>query len=385
MALNIIKGFIYDIVGFFARLFHFKNQHKKIGLVLRVDEIGDYILWRKFISTILDSKKLENCEVHFVGNQSWKTLFEIEFKDEFQKIIWLDKAKFKKNMIYRFSFLRKIAKEKYSIVINPTYSRAKRVDDSIVKAAGASANFGFVRNNENYLPYEQNFDKELYQHLYEVKNKLSFEFDKNKEFTEWFCENHLAISKINFEEDRLISSKNKNLPSKYFVVFPGSRSSARIWSTSNFIEVSNYIYEKYQLTAIVCGGNGDIVYSNHFIQNYGNPCIDMTSKTSLPELLYIIKNATCLLSVDTGSIHLAASVNCTVLGVFNGSQYGRFSPYPKNINSNIHSFYPKHVIEDINKKEYSKYELISNISYNEVSSKMLIDYLEEYPLIINEN
>jgi ADP-heptose:LPS heptosyltransferase len=111
----------------------------------------------------------------------------------------------------------------------------------------------------------------------------------------------------------------------------------------------------------------------------------MTSKTSLPELLYIIKNATCLLSVDTGSIHLAASVNCTVLGVFNGSQYGRFSPYPKNINSNIHSFYPKHVIEDINKKEYSKYELISNISYNEVSSKMLIDYLEEYPLIIDEN
>lgn len=385
MALNIIKGFIYDIVGFFARLFHFKNQHKKIGLVLRVDEIGDYILWRKFISPILNSKKLENYEVHFVGNQSWKTLFELEFKDEFQKIIWLDKAKFKKNMIYRFSFLRKIAKEKYSIVINPTYSRAKRVDDSIVKAAGASANFGFVRNNENYLPYEQNFDKELYQHLYEVKNKHSFEFNKNKEFTEWFCENHLAISKINFKKDRLISSKNKNLPSKYFIVFPGSRSSARIWSTSNFIEVSNYIYEKYQLTAVVCGGNGDIVYSNHFIQNYSNPMIDMTAKTSLPELLSIIKNASCLLSVDTGSLHLAASVDCLVLGIFNGSQYGRFSPYPKDISSRIKSFYPIKVIDDINKNEYLKYELISNISYNEVTSKMLIDHLEEYPLIMNEN
>ena len=383
MALNFIKGFIYDIVGFFARLFHLKNQHKKIALVIRVDEIGDYILWRKFISPILISKKLDSHEVHFVGNQSWKALFELEFKDEFQKIVWLDKTKFKKDLFYRFSFLNKIAKENYSIVINPTFSRAKRVDDSIVKVAGANANFAFVRNNENYLQYEQNFDKGLYQYLYEVKNKHGFEFIKNKEFAEWFCENNLDISTLNFDCEKLISSKIKNLPSKYFIVFPGSRSSTRIWSTSNFIEVSNYIYEKYQLTAIVCGGNGDVIYSNDFIQNYKNPSMDMTGKTSLPELLNIIKNASCLLSVDTGSIHLAASVNCLVLGIFNGSQYGRFSPYPKDLSRNIISFYPKNVIEDINNNAYSKYELISNISYNEVSSKMLIDYLEDYPLIMN--
>lgn len=381
MALNNFKGFIYDLIGFFARLSHFKNQQKKFALIIRVDEIGDYILWRKFITPILTSKKLENYNVHFVGNQSWKTLFDLEFKDEFQHVIWLDKNKFKKNMLYRFSFLRKIAKEHYSIVINPTFSRAKRVDDSIVKVAGANANFGFIRNNENYLPNEQNFDKRLYHHLYEVKNKHSFEFNKNKAFAEWFCEKHLDISKINFDSENLISSKIDCLPSKYFIVFPGSRSSARIWSTENFIEVSNYIYEKYQLTAIVCGGNGDIIYSNNFIQNYGNHCIDMTAKTTLPELLYIIKNATCLLSVDTGSIHLAASVDCLVLGIFNGSQYGRFSPYPKDINSNIHSFYPKNVIEDIQRNNYSKYELISDISYNEVTAKMLIDYLESIPLI----
>ena len=380
MALNIIKGFIYDIVGFFARLFHFKNQHKKIALVIRVDEIGDYILWRKFVSPILDSTKLNNYEVHFVGNQSWKTLFELEFNGVFHNIFWFDKTKFKKNIVYRFSFLRKIAKENYSIVINPTYSRAKRVDDSIVKAAGAITNFGFARNNENYLSYEQNFDKNLYQHLYEVKNKHSFEFNKNKDFCEWLCEKYLDITKINFEDDRLILPKIENLPRKYFIVFPGSRSSARIWSTENFIKVSNYIYEKYQLTAIVCGGNGDIVYANNFIQNYINPSIDMTAKTSLPELLNIIKNTSCLLSVDTGSIHLAASVGCLTLGIFNGSQYGRFSPYPKEISSTIISFYPKKVKDDINNNDFSKYELISNNSYDDVDAKEVIDFLENNPI-----
>ena len=378
--INKLKGSIYNLINTLTR--NRRSYKSSKALILRVDEIGDYILWRKCMDPILNSKKLENYEVHFAGNQSWKTLFDLEYKGTFQKIIWLDKTKFKKSMIYRYSFLRTIAKENYAIVINPTYSRAKRVDDSIVKAANASNNFGFVRNNENYLSYEQNFDSHLYHNLYKVKNKSSFEFNKNKAFAEWFCEMPLNISSINLDAAVLPFPKIKNLTKSYFIVFPGSRSSARIWSTENFIEVCNYIYEKYQLTALVCGGYGDINYANNFIKNYTHPIIDMTAKTSLPELLNIIKNASCLLSVDTGSIHLAASVGCLTLGIFNGSQYGRFSPYPKDISSNIISFYPKEVLDDINKNALSNYELITDISYNDVTSKVVIDYLATHPIEI---
>jgi len=377
---NKFKGLIYDLINILTQ--NSSSNKSRKALVLRVDEIGDYILWRKCIDPLLNADKLKNFEVHFVGNQSWKSLFDLEFKGTFQKIIWLDKSKFKKSMIYRYTFLRNIAKENYSIVINPTYSRAKRVDDSIVKSANAIANYGFVRNNENYLPYEQNFDKQLYHHLFELKNKSSFEFTKNKAFAEWICEKPLNVSSINFNAADLPSTKTEDLPKNYFIVFPGSRSSARIWSTDNFIVVSNYLFEKYQLTALVCGGNGDIVYANNFIKSYMHPCINMAAKTSLPELLNIIKNASCLLSVDTGSIHLAASVGCLTLGIFNGSQYGRFSPYPIEISSNIISFYPKKVLEDINKNALSKYELITDISYNDVTSKEVIDYLASHPLAI---
>ena len=75
-------------------------------------------------------------------------------------------------------------------------------------------------------------------------------------------------------------------------------------------------------------------------------------------------------------------MDCLALGIFNGSQYGRFSPYPKEISSKIISFYPKQVLEDINKNELMKYELIVNISYNDVSSKEVINYLEAHPISI---
>ena len=374
---NIIKGLIYDLIIFFAcKGKRIENRKEKV-LLLRVDEIGDYILWRKFIFEILNSHTCFQKEVHFIGNESWKKLFYLEFdSSNFKNIYWFNKNKFKTSIIYRFKFSRMIYLENFSTVINPTYSRAKRVDDSIVKAARAKSNFGFVRNNENYLAYEQNFDKSLYNNLYEIKNKHSFEFDKNKKFAEWFCEKSINIFSINFNEETFSTAKFENLPKNYFIVFPGSRSSTRIWNTDYFIEVSNYIYKKYKLTAVICGGNGDMVYANNFINKYAHPFIDLTSKTSLPELLFIIKKASCLISVDTGSIHLAASVNCLTLGIFNGSQYGRFSPYPKEICSKIISFYPKQVREDVGKNNLSKYELICDIPYDKVTSQEVIDFLE---------
>lgn len=378
--LNRIKGFAYDIVLYFV-LFTIKNKNKsKKVLIIRVDEIGDYILWRKFIHPILNSYDLTNHEIHFLGNESWQSLFELEFKETFTKLYWLKKINFKKNLSYRYSFLKKIAKENYAIIINPTYSRAKRIDDTIVKAANATTNIGILRNNENYLPYEQNFDRQLYHKLYKVQEQYGFEFNRNKEFAEWVCKSSIPNLNLNFKSNTLPQSHIALPENGYFIVFPGSRSSARIWDTENFIVVSNYLYQKYKLTAIVCGGQGDIVYAERFIQAYSNPLINITAKTSLVELLSIIKNAACLLSVDTGSIHLAASVDCLALGIFNGSQYGRFSPYPKEISSKIISFYPKQVLEDINKNELSKYELISTISYNDVSPNEVIDYLNSYPL-----
>ena len=378
--LNRIKGFAYDIVLYFV-LFTIKNKNKsKKVLIIRVDEIGDYILWRKFIHPILNSYDLTNHEIHFLGNESWQSLFELEFKGTFTKLYWLKKNNFKKNLSYRYSFLKKIAKENYAIIINPTYSRAKRIDDTIVKAANATTNIGILRNNENYLPYEQNFDRQLYHKLFKIQEKYGFEFNRNKEFAEWVCKSSIPNLNLNFESNTLPQSHIALPENGYFIVFPGSRSSARIWDTENFIVVSNYLYQKYKLTAIVCGGQGDILYAERFMQAYSNHVINITAKTSLPELLSIIKNAACLLSVDTGSIHLAASVNCLALGIFNGSQYGRFSPYPKEISSKIISFYPKQVLEDINQNVLSKYELISTISYNDVSPNEVIDYLNSYPL-----
>ena len=373
--LNRFKGILYDLVLWLAMIGIRKANTGK-ALIVRVDEIGDFILWQNFIPEIIESERLKEHELHFCGNRSWKSLFDIEYADRFQQTIWLDKIAFKKSLIYRFKFLRNIYKEGYAIVINPTYSRAKRADDAIVMAAKAKHTIGMNRNNENYALYEMSFDKNLYTDLFIHKEKSLFEFYRNKLFTEFILQKKSTVVNITFHTSDIHSEINQSLPEKFFVVFPGSRNKNRIWPASHFIEVSNYLFEQFGWTVIVCGGASDAEYAQSFIENYQHPLIDLNSKTSLPELLLVLQKAKCLLSVDTGSVHLAAAVGCTVFGIYNGSQYGRFAPYPKEIKNNFFAVYPNEVENDIQKNELDKYELICNIPYNTVSAEKLMNRIK---------
>ena len=360
---NRIKGIVYDILLFLATLNLKRRTTTKRALIIRVDEIGDYILWRKFRDDLAEAPVLKGCELHFCGNQSWKELYDLEPSSAFTHHIWLQKKHFKSSLKYRYFFLKNIHTARYSIVINTTYSRAKRVDDSLVKAAGAYKNIGMQRNNENYHSYEQNFDRKMYSLLFPEQTKPLFEFYRNLKFTEFITQKSPSAKNTYFNTNTITSAIQNLLPEKDFVVFPGSRSASRIWPASHFIEVSNYLYCHTGLTAVVCGAKNDQEYVSGFTGIYKNPFIDLSGKTSLTELLLVLKNAECLLSVDTGSVHMASSVQCPVFGIFNGSQYGRFAPYPKVLAPYFYAVYPDNVDNDIIDVEIlrNKYEHIVSI------------------------
>ncbi len=287
---------------------------------------------------------------------------------------------FKKKIYYRHNFLRAIFLEGYDIVINPVYSRAKRVDDAIVSAASANQRIGQERNNENVKAYEMNDDKGLYTRLFNSPPAPLFEFLRNRLFAEFITGRPSVISNTSINSENIPALETSQLPEKYFVVFPGSGSKNRIWPAENFVRVSDHLYEQFKWTAIICGGPGDQDYANAFIEEYTFPVINLTSKTSLPQLLLVLQNAQCLVSIDTGAVHLAAAVGCTVFGVFNGSQYGRFAPYPVAINKNFFPVYPDEVESDLEQgpAALEKYEYVVGIPYTRVSSQKVITVMNKY-------
>lgn len=377
-SLNRIKGIIYEIIGFLASIgFRQKSAQKKL-LIIRIDEIGDYMLWRNFLNEITSAPAYRAYEVHFAGNKSWKSIFETFDADAVQKSFWIDKIKFKKDLKYRYRFLRMIYRQGYDTVINPTFSRDKRYDDSIVKAASAKNRIGMVANTESIQAYEKGYDQHLYTRLFDHAEKPLFEFFRNKLFTSFVTGIESAV-----EDTRVPTSlltPFTGLPEKYVVLFPGSRSASRIWPTSHFISVASYLFKTQGYTMVVCGSAGDRIYTDAFCKEYTYPFIDLTGKTSLVDMLSILHRATLLLSVDTGSVHLAAAVGCPVIGVFNGSQYRRFAPYPSALAPHFYACYPEHIekelADDILVK--SKYEFVIAEPYANVSAEKVIKAIDDF-------
>ena len=69
--LNRIKDIIYNLVGWLARMGSTTTHSGKV-LIVRVDEIGDYMLWRPMIPELCKAELFEGMQFTLCGNSSWK-------------------------------------------------------------------------------------------------------------------------------------------------------------------------------------------------------------------------------------------------------------------------------------------------------------------------
>ena len=82
----------------------FVKKSKKIKtksiLLIRLDSIGDYVLFRNYIEELKKNEKYKDYSITLLGNNVWKSL-SIELDRKYvDSFIWLDRNKFNKNVFY---------------------------------------------------------------------------------------------------------------------------------------------------------------------------------------------------------------------------------------------------------------------------------------------
>jgi hypothetical protein len=68
----------------------YKNKDKKL-LIIRLDDIGDYLLFRNSLEAYKTSPRWNAYEITLLGNKIWKGLFEELDSTKVDKTIWIDK------------------------------------------------------------------------------------------------------------------------------------------------------------------------------------------------------------------------------------------------------------------------------------------------------
>ena len=92
-----IKLIIYYFIN--TRINRSKEIKPKSLLLIRLDAIGDYVLFRNYIEILKKSEKYKDFNITLLGNSAWKSLSEELDGEYIDKFIWLDRYKFNKDFI----------------------------------------------------------------------------------------------------------------------------------------------------------------------------------------------------------------------------------------------------------------------------------------------
>jgi len=331
----------------FYKIFNlFFNKTKTVAknslLLIRLDGIGDYVLFRNFIKLLKNSQRFKNYKITLLGNSLWREIaenFDNKYIDEY---IWINRKKFNSDILYCINKLREITDQGYEIIINPIHSR-KFYIDNIVKLINANRKIGSEGDISNITGWAKNMSDKYYTQLLEINNKTKFEFYRNKKFFEKLLNRNININRPYINNIGQIDSDIK-LPNNLAVLFIGGTTDYvdKKWDVKNYARLGQFLKNKYKYEIAICGGKSDIKSAKNFNNYFSGEFYNLVGKTNLLELIKILKKCDLLISNETSAPHLAVAIgNINIFVIGNPRYYGRFSPYPEDIFKNyklINSF-----------------------------------------------
>lgn len=329
-------------------------------IIIKTDNIGDYILFRNFLPDIRKNKKFIKSKITLVANEAYKDLFYEFDKKYIDHVIWINRNKFLYNLIYRIKLLAKLRLSNYNFLICPIYSRDFFICDWISNWIIAKKKVSFEGDNSNQNHIQKKISNHWYNDLFTNKIKKNiFEFESNKKFIENFLKTNLSTKKTYFN----IKKKSKFKFKKYICFFIDAGQVEKRYSIENFSKVAIELLRQTNYKIIFLGQSKNKFNNLYLYKNFYNLC----EKTSLSDLVAIISKSKLLISNDTCAHHIAAATNSNCLVIYAGLHYGRFLPYPNNI-------YPKHNIIMHSKINYgsSTKDLFRYQNINDIKPKKIL-------------
>jgi ADP-heptose:LPS heptosyltransferase len=112
----------------------------------------------------------------------------------------------------------------------------------------------------------------------------------------------------------------------------GASSEKRLWGTKNYSKLAELLLKNLNCEITFVGTKEDVddvaeiknlLFSSlsdpNDIDNFKQKLVDITGKTSLSELIYIIKDFNLIISTDTGTLHIAQILQVPAVSIFIGN------------------------------------------------------------------
>ncbi|MGE5409836.1 MAG: glycosyltransferase family 9 protein [Clostridiales bacterium] len=352
-------------------------------LIIKVDAIGDYVLFRNFLQAVKESKTFLNYKITLCGNIAWKELAESLDGKFVDKFVWLDRGHFYNSLTYRFRFLKRIYQAGYETATYPTYSREILYGDTIIKASQSKKRIGSIGSMERHAKWKRSlFTNSVYTKKIKTSRENIFEFYRNKEFFEELLGEKVKVSKPFIDTTGILLPEEisgKLAKDRFIVLVPGAGISYRRWSTDNFVKTANFILDNYEYNIVISGSEEEWAIANEIMDKlHSIRVFNLAGCLKLSQLARLLSEAALLISNETSAVHFAAAVDTPVICISNGSFKGRFHPYPDEVFSEAYYVYPPQIESALGSGDTEeKYRYISDIDVNSIKPARVIEKIRE--------
>jgi len=116
------------------------------------------------------------------------------------------------------------------------------------------------------------------------------------------------------------------IPEAYVVLNIGATKGANRWTAEGFAALAEHLSHHRSLPSVLTGGPEDTGMAHRIASLARCPVIDMTGRTTIPELKEVIAGSRAVVSCDTGPMHLAVALGKKVLALMGPSEPRRTGP-----------------------------------------------------------
>lgn len=297
-------------------------------LIVRMDGIGDMVLFRPFLDLYVRHAGFAPEEVTILGCKSWGALAETVFAGI--RVVAIDEKRFEKSLFYRVRVAVGLRRTGYDTVLCSNHFRKSMMHDSLVLACGARRT---VVSNPYLSPKTAREFAWYLAHMTEVVETgahPTHELVRHRRFVA-----HLAGAEV---APPPFALPWRDMPpdfaaqGRYAVLNFGSNEPGRNWPLENYIALARALVGMGARVVFV-GGAREAARRDQIRAGLAAEAarvIDRVGATTLPELLDILKSAALVVTNETGPGHLSLILGTPTVMIYGGGQARSFMPYPES-------------------------------------------------------
>lgn len=297
---------------------------KKRVVFIKLDGIGDYVIWTSSFDRLAAIYPEGEFERILVGNLRWQSLAEDE--DLFDHKIFVDTDRFVADIGYRYANVRRVRELGADVAVNPRLTRELLWSDSLVRATGAPQKIGSRGLDNLMIPLADPISARWYTKLVDAPEPDQHELVSMRKFLDVLDPASTLepqLPRLPLEETPIVGD--------YAVLVLGAFNHDRRWPIERFADVASHLSKEHGLDIVLCGGPADRLLAEKFAEICPQRAIDLIGQTSLHDLGSLLGGARLTVTNDTGVAHIAVAAGCATVVVTPGNQVGRFFPYPGDL------------------------------------------------------